>query len=347
MQVKNVIVEMKFGSHLYGTNDENSDLDFRGVFLPEVGDLLLGPTFKGSYTKTISNNTNATDGKNTSSDVDIEFYSLHYFLKLALEGQTVALDMLHAPQSAIIQSSHLWKSLVEQRSRFYTKNLKAFIGYARKQAAKYGIKGSRLAEARMVTRFLGKELHGYAPDAWQTRKLRDVWDQLPRGEHIHFIEEGNRSERAGANPLRMYQVCGKSFQETARLDYVLPILAKFVTDYGMRAQQAEQNKGIDWKAMSHALRAAYQVEELLRSSTMTLPSPIAPYLKAVKQGLMDFRLIQRDLEGTMERVEKLAAESDLPEKADYEFVKSFIHSTYGYGPDLDRGVFTDLSYDGG
>jgi hypothetical protein len=183
--------------------------------------------------------------------------------------------MLHAPQSVIIESSHLWDVLVEQRSRFYTKNLKAFVGYARKQAAKYGIKGSRLADVRRVTKFLEKTLER---TRWETTlKLRDVWDHLPKGEHIHFHEDVGKTEMDFT----------PKFQETARLNYVLPILAKFLTEYGVRAQQAEQNQGVDWKAISHALRAAYQVEELLQYGTMTLPSPLAPLLLSVKKGLMD------------------------------------------------------------
>ena len=329
MQIDNIIVKMTFGSHLYGTNGPDSDLDFKGVFLPKVGDLLLG-----ERCKSISNTTGDNERKNTSKDVDIEFYSLHYFLKLALEGQTVALDMLHAPSTAIIESSHLWDVLVEQRSRFYTKNLKAFIGYARKQAAKYGVKGSRLADVRAVVKWLSK--HTNNDRGW---KLRDFWTQLPEGEHIH---------KHGTDPqdLRMYQVCGKSFQETARLDYVQPILENFLLQYGKRAKEAEQNKGIDWKAMSHALRAAYQVEELLSSGTMTLPSPVAPLLIAVKRGKIDFKSVQRELEDTMERVEKLAERSTLPEKADAKFVKHFIHYAYGYDENLEGGVHTNLSYDG-
>lgn len=324
-----VIVKMKFGSHLYGTDGPDSDLDYKGIFLPKVGDLLLG----SFPVKSINNNTNATDGKNTSQDVDEEFYSLHYFLKLALEGQTVALDMLHAPQSVIIESNHLWDVLVEQRSRFYTKNLKAFVGYARKQAAKYGIKGSRLADVRRVVKFLSKYTGG-ADDRWSTMKLRDVWSHLPKGEHIKFIS--GASEKQDSMGLRMYQVCGKSFQETARCDYVQPILEAFLLNYGKRAQEAERNEGIDWKAMSHALRAAYQVRELLVDGTMTMPSPHADMLYAVKNGKIDFKSVQTELETIMEVCETLAERSELPERADHKFAKHFIHYAYGYDENMDR-----------
>ena len=37
-----VLVKMFFGSHLYGTTNENSDTDLKGVFLPNKRDILLG-----------------------------------------------------------------------------------------------------------------------------------------------------------------------------------------------------------------------------------------------------------------------------------------------------------------
>jgi len=316
-----VLVEMKFGSHLYGTDTPESDHDFKGVFLPTVESLILG-----EKTKSINTNTNATDGKNTSQDVDSEFYSLHYFLKLALEGQTVALDMLHAPQSAILKSSHLWDALVEQRSRFYTKNLKAFIGYAHRQAAKYGIKGSRLAEVRMVASFLEKSLNRLK---WNDNvRLNDVWDWLPKGDHIYF--HSGSSDKQDSTSLRMYEVVGKKFQETARLGYVLPILLRFISEYGERAQKAEQNEGVDWKALSHALRAAQQVKELFTYGTMTMPRPEAGLLLLVKQGKIDFKSVQEELESTMSEVEVLAERSELPEKADHKFVEHFILYAYDH-----------------
>ncbi len=318
MEIDNILVKMKFGSHLYGTDTPESDLDFKGVFLPDIGSLI-----QGERVKSINNSTGSGVVKNTSGDVDEEYYSLHYFLKLALEGQTVALDMLHAPQSAILKNSHLWEVLVEQRSRFYTKNLKAFIGYARKQAAKYGIKGSRLADVRRVVKFLSNYSGN---DAY---KLRDVWDHLPKGEHIKFLDSDMKH---APDLIRMYQVCGKSFQETARCDYVQPILEGFLQEYGKRARQAEMNEGIDWKAMSHALRAAYQVKELFTDGTMTLPSPHRHLLTAVKQGKIDFKSVQAELETVMGVVEALSERSELPTKADHKFAKNFLYYAYGHDP---------------
>lgn len=303
------IVKTVFGSQLYGTATAQSDTDYKGVFLPRRSDIILGRVPKSYNDMTKKNN----GLKNSSSDIDTEFYSLHYFIKLALEGQTVAIDMLHAAPQHLLETSEIWEQIVSERHRFYTKSLKAFIGYARRQASKYGIKGSRLDAAKSIIDMLIS-----IPS--QTR-LEMLWDKLPNGEHLHHIEPS-------PNSVRQYQVCGKKFQETQTAEYALSILTKFYTDYGKRAQQAAENKGIDWKAVSHAIRAAFQVKDLLTKKTITFPLEYAGLLLDIKAGKMDYTTEAAPLLDTlMDEVEALAAESSLPEKADHKFWENFIIRT--------------------
>ena len=88
--------------------------------------------------------------------------------------------------------------------------------------------------------------------------------------------------------MRQYQVCGKSFQESTTIGYVIPIIEKFYHDFGRRARLAAENKEIDWKAVSHALRAAYQTREILTENTITFPLRTADFLIEVKQGKLDY-----------------------------------------------------------
>ena len=300
------IVRIKYGSHLYGTETAASDTDYKGVFLPTKKQIFLG-----SIPKSYNNAKKKIRGqKNTAGDVDLEVYSLHYFIKLACEGQTVALDMLHAPRDMILESSDTWESIIANREKFYTKNLSAFVGYARKQAAKYGIRGSRLNAAQVLINLLLK--------CEQNEKLTTVWELLPVGEHMQFIENS-------INGIRQYQICGKIIQETQKVDYTLRIFKKFYLDYGHRAKEAARNKNIDWKAVSHALRAAYQVKQLLTENTIAFPLKEASFLKEVKQGNLRYvKEVAPKLELLMDEVEALSQKSKLPEKVDRIFWDSFI-----------------------
>lgn len=304
----NIIVKMKFGAHLYGTATPDSDLDYKGVFLPSKEQVLLG-RIPRSFNYTTGDN----ESRNTKEDTDIEMFSLHYFIQLACEGQTAAMDMLHAPEGMIMQKTGIWDFIVKNRRKFYTKNLKSFIEYARRQASKYGIKGSRLNAVFQVLEMLKKEE--------PSKKLRAIWDMLPRMEHCYDVPPG-------PNGMRQYQVCGKTFQESVTVEYVIPVLQKFYDEYGSRAKLAAENKNIDWKAVSHALRAAYQTREILTRNIITFPLKEAGFLMEVKQGKLDYLgEVAPALEEVMEEVEGLARESSLPGKVDEVFWESFICRT--------------------
>ena len=309
-----IIVKMKFGAHLYGTATPDSDVDYKGIFLPTKEQLLLG-----RIPKSHNYSTGREESRNTKNDIDIELYSFHYFIKLACDGQTVAMDMLHAPENMILQKSNIWAAIVKNKQKFYTKNLRSFIDYARRQASKYGIKGSRINAALQVLEILKKE------DS--SKKMREVWNQLPRVEHCYDVAPD-------PNGMRQYQVCGKSFQESATIGYVIPIVEKFYNDYGRRAKLAAENKNIDWKAVSHALRAAYQTKEILTENTINFPLRTADFLIKVKQGKLDYLSeVGPELETLMEEVERLAFASNLPETVDRKFWDQFICDT------LERELF--------
>lgn len=294
----NLLVRMRFGSHLYGTNTPASDTDYKGVYLPTRREAMLG-----RIPKTWTQNTkHGSAERNTAGDVDEEVYSLHYFLDLACQGQAVAIDMLHAPVPMLTQASLVWHELSARREAFYTKNLSAFIGYARRQAAKYGIKGSRLASARLVLEFL----RSLDPET----RLTTVWDALPTGEHIHFLP---------GDKCRLYQVCGKALQDTTRAKHYIPSLEAYVKEYGERARLAEENKGVDWKAVSHAFRAGFQIKAILTEGGFAYPLRDAPFLVRIKTGQVPYSAAGPMLEELVDECEALSAISTLPAKADRDW----------------------------
>lgn len=304
-----IVVLMEFGSHLYGTNTENSDKDYKGIFVPTLEQILLNNIPKSINMDTKKDNL----AKNTSEDVDCEYYSLHYFLDLACKGETAALDMLHSPNT--IQHNYIWKELTENKHRFYTSNLKSFVGYARTQAARYGIRGSRLNDAKKVIDFLADNFIDWIDTPTDEKMLimNDLWDNLPTGEHIFKHEADQKG-------IKMYEVCGRKIQHTAKITYAYDTIKKFHDNYGERAKKAAKNEGIDWKAVSHALRAAYQVKQILTEGRITFPLREANYLKKVKLGELSFlNEVQPQLEELMVEVEELSFDSVLPLKVDRSY----------------------------
>ena len=307
MDEKQLIVKVKWGSHLYGTSNEFSDEDFKGVYMPTLDDIFLQQVENSIQLGTKREKKEGE--KNTSKDIDFEVYSLKKFIDEACEGQTAALDILHAPKNMIIYEHPLWDEIVKRRERFYTKNLNSFVEYCRKQASKYGVKGSRLAVAKQVLEFCD-EMRNRSIIGEVKNNLSRFWNDLPEGEHII-------KHPPDVNGIRMYEVCNLKVGETASPKYLKSVIQKFYDKYGKRARKAEANEGIDWKAISHALRAAYQVKEIMTERTITFPLKEAKFLMEVKEGKYHYKNdIAPMLDQKMDDLEKLVKKSTLPDEVD-------------------------------
>jgi len=305
------IVKMKFGSHLYGTDTPESDTDYKGIVLPSKGDCVLN-----NIPKSINTTTGQNCSKNTKDDVDEEYYSLQYFMKLAAKGEMIVIDMLHAPENMLLESNGVWRALQANRSKFYTKNLAGYMGYIKKQTAKYGVKGSRLAAMSKVSEVLS--------EFDDNTVMREVWNKLPINDYCTYVLGGK------SNEIPMYEVCGKKFGDTIKVGYIRGIVNQMYSRYGERALLAEKNEGIDWKAISHAFRASEQLIEIYKTGDLKYPLKSADVITKMKTGGFHYKNdgIQEMLELNLSVVEALAADSDYPETFDETWANNFILNLY-------------------
>lgn len=316
------IVKTYFGSHLYGTSTQESDVDFKEIYVPHARDILTG-----NVKEHMSKNTNNTSSKNTKDDVDHELYSLKYFFKLAADGETVALDMLHTPQSLVVKSDlpDVWKYIQDNRSRFYTTNMKSYLGYVRKQASKYGVKGSRLAVLRQAL----KRSNEWGPyfDNGAVIRLSHMKNVLPVGEFASWVETEN--EKTGKQTF--YNLLDRKFQDTLTNKEFNATLVKLEENYGERARKAEANEGIDWKALSHACRGGLQLLEIYKTGDLVYPLQDAPFILDVKLGKHTFKTVQEFLEDIVVQVEQAseqAAKNGMQQKVDMSFWDDFLEQVY-------------------
>ena len=314
------IVQMKFGSHLYGTSTPESDTDFKGIYLPPLRDCILG-----TVSKNITTNTHKGGGKNTAEDIDSETFSLQEFIRLACKGETVAIDMLHAPADMIHTTSPVWEFLQKHRHLFYTKNMTAFLGYCRKQASKYGVKGSRLDAIRQVIYYLKNRHAETSLQVWW--KDSDSTLVAPRLPVIQGLAD---YETDVTSTIPLYVVCGRKFQATCKVGYVLDALMKIESTYGERARLAELNEGIDWKAVSHAFRVCYQLKHIYTEGELVFPLKECNFLRDIKTGKYHFKndSIGSKLGVLTDEVCALAEKSTYPQKTDLAFWQDWIVQVY-------------------
>lgn len=262
------IVEMKFGSVLYGTNTPASDTDFKAVHVPDGRAIVLH-----RFSDTLTRNTKSNNAeKNTTGDVDQESYTLGKFTKLLTEGQTVAMDMLFCPRDMYLGVPNwVWLTIQNNKHKFLTSKAASFVGYVKTQSNKYGIKGSRMATARAAVEMLTSAMARLGT----TAKLQDI-NGLLEGFvkcHDHASIDVLPSGHGDDKTILCFNVCGRKTQYPGSIKIAKECYERLFAEYGKRALQAETNQGIDWKALSHAVRVGRECIELLTTGHITFPRP--------------------------------------------------------------------------
>ena len=254
--------------------------------------------------------------------MDTESYALHRYLELLAQGQTVALDMLFAPPASwTVDPDALWYQVRTNTSRLLTKKSAAFVGYCRTQANKYGIKGSRVAAAKAAMEFFAAQPMLAKVGDYEA----ELNDQLCTDEHSLIVTQ----ETTPSRTEMYFECCNRkvAFGNTVKQAY--EVFTKIYANYGARAQLAETNQGIDWKALSHAVRVATEALELLGTGRITFPLPNAPEVLAIKLGLRPYTQVAERIEGLLVEVEAASSASTLPDKVDQEWIDDLVLEAYG------------------
>jgi hypothetical protein len=316
-----LIVEMRFGSHLYGTATPHSDLDYKAVYVPDARAILLQRVQPAVSLHPAKD----PGGKNAPGDIDREIFSLQRYLELLAEGQTMALDMLFAPDPAMtIEPAPLWREIQANAPRLVTRRASAFLRYCRQQANKYGLKGSRVAAARQAIDVLAAAEAAYGSAAKLSAAERDVTAFAATSEHAALVDLPMPSGQL----VRHLEVCGKKMPFTSSIKSAREIACRMVEEYGERALQAERNEGVDWKALSHAVRVGREAVEVFTTGRITFPLPCAAELLAIRRGEVPYDAVAATIEQLLADVEHAAATSPLPDEPDRGFIDDLVVRAY-------------------
>ena len=331
-----------YGSKLYGTDSPASDTDIRGVFVPSKRDLLLG-TWPQHYV--------FKPEKDTDEQVDEQYLSLHYFLKLLTQGETNCLDMFfsYTNKLASLVSSQVYEELIANKDKIITCNITKYLGYCKSQALKYSIKGDRIQNYESFMELidtcespssttLGEWLvHCRVMDS--AAPLGDAEDYFKNNVHVgrrFKITDNRLGDHAYLllcdNKERYIMVSGHLFPQNANINTTKDSIRKCLASYGQRAFNAAVDNGADYKALSHALRVAYQAQELLRTSTITFPltGSVLQTVREVKFKTteMTYEDIIDLIKVNIEIVENNLKTTTLPKQPDWGWINDFILQLY-------------------
>lgn len=301
-----------FGSKLYGTDTPSSDTDLKGIYLPSINDVVLG-----NIKNTLEYTTGNTESKNNLNDIDITLYSLQYFMELIKSGEVVAIDLLFSmfrPSTILYEEKPIIDYVRTNYEKLISKQSKRFVGYCFNQAAKYGIKGSRYGDLLSIHEYLLTIPNDNLP-------ISTIKDKIPTLQHVSIVQ---------VNGLDYVQILGKLHQINLLIYQLKYRIEKALDSYGHRTRTAFISQGVDWKALSHAYRVIYQMQQLATTNNIIFPLAIADKLRIIKTNT-DVALLQPildDIANLLEQVSTSVDESSLPDEVNTTFINEFILQTY-------------------
>lgn len=296
------------GSYAYGTNNENSDIDFRGITLQSTSDL-LGLTSFEQY-----------EDPNT----DTVLYGFNKIVKLLLECNPNTIEMLGLDEEQYLIKTGIGQELLDNKELFLSKRVaKSFGGYAGAQ-----LRRLQNAVARDTMQQQEREMHimnsvKNAMEDFQRRS--EAFDRgsmriyMDKAEHPEFDTEIFIDADYKHLPLRDYEG-------------ILGAMNSVIRNYdkiGKRNQKKDDNH-LNKHAM-HLMRLFMMAIDILEKKEIrTHRVNDLELLLAIRRGefMLDEHTFSKEFYDILADYEKkldvATAKSDLPDNPDLEKVGAFV-----------------------
>ena len=316
-----VIYITKYGSKLYGTDNPNSDTDYKGLFIPSKESVLLKKDIE--HYNFNSNNTNT---KNSKDDIDLQLFSIYKWFSLLKKGETGAIDILFSlfrEDTQVFNDPKYTLVLKENYRRFYNRNLHSFLGYCVGQSKVYNIRGERFNELHSFVEYFSELAKEHGAD-----KLESIYPLVKelfakhKYKYIKFVSAPTSRGSGEAKEGIYIEVLGKRFLGTVTIKYFLEKITDMEEQFGNRARASA--KGVDFKALSHAVRVIDEVEELIDDEFITFPLKNRLYVTSIKEGERTLEEVMDYIDQKLNVVQAKLENSSLPNRSDEVFIDELL-----------------------
>lgn len=309
LALKNLILKVRVGSHLYGTNTPESDEDFVGVFVPDTK-YLLGLHFdeeRGDIDRVGEVDLNIVskdaEGKNTKDAVDFRAYTLEKFARLSLENNPNILEILFVNPENIVFANDVGKQLLKWKYEFLSKNVKhRFLGYAFSQKHKMVIKLENYEKLL--------EAIDYIDHSTDKQFLLDI------EHHPIFVRKKDHVTIGDVNmPI------------TVTIKKAKKMLAARLAKFGSR-QELVSKYGYDVKFAMNLIRLLKEGQELLLTGDLKFPLKSRYLLSDIRHGKYSMSEVLSLADVIEKEVEGLYDTTELPHSPNRELVEKFVIDTH-------------------
>ena len=305
---KNLILLAYGGSYAYGMNNENSDVDIRGVAVRSAKEILTGQDFE----QVVETNTDTT------------IYSFNKIVKLLSNCNPNTIEILGLKPEHYFYKSEIGQMLLDHKDLFLSKvAVHSFGGYANTQLRRLENKSARLTSQAHQEENILKSIQFAEVD------FRQKFLTMPEDSIKLYID-------TAVNPDYESEIfMDANFSHYPLRDYhgMMNCIGEIVKSYakiGKRNEKAIEHNKLG-KHMAHLVRLYYMCFDILergevityreKEHNLLMDIRNGNYLDENRQVTSDFYGLVIDLE---RRLQYDKEHTELPEKPDYNKINEFV-----------------------
>ena len=298
----NIIMLGLGGSYAYGTYNENSDVDIRGIARNTREEILLGRDFE----------------QVVDIDTDTTIYSLTKIINLLTSNNPNTMEILGLEDEQLLYTSDLWEIVRQEKDIFLSKRVvHTFGGYASQQLRRLETKSARIAGQSR------KEEYIYSSIINAEETFKQNCAKLPDDSLRLFLDYSDKEEfekeifidvNVSHYPLRDFSSLISNYHQVVRT----------YDKVGVRNKKAIEHNRLS-KHMMHLVRLYHMAFDILENGIIKtyrdkdhdflMEIRNGKYLDENRQVLPEFYEIVEEYD---ERLKQDAKKSELPENPDRE-----------------------------
>jgi hypothetical protein len=337
------------GSHAYGTSLPTSDIDYAGVYIQPLEDI-LGFGYKEQI----------NDDKN-----DTVIYEIKRFLELVQSNNPNILELLNSPEDCILYKDPVFDEILKHKSDFITKVCaKSFAGYAIQQIKKakgqdkkqnwdkervtrktpidfcYFHFGSNsvplvdyLTKKGLDQRFCGLCKVPHSKDTYALyydfgAEETDGSDLYPKFGFRGIVFENSNDVRLSSIPKEAPFIGYVSYNKDGYTvhcdDYKSYQTWQENKNDARWVDVQSHGQKIDGKNMMHCRRLLEVAKEIAEGKGINVRRPNADYLISIRKGEVDLQTLIDNAENDIKEIDELFKNSNLPDKVEANLINNIL-----------------------
>lgn len=310
---KNMILLGLGGSYAYGTNNENSDIDVRGIATLSKSEILTGKDFE----------------QVTNNETDTTIYSFNKIIKLLTNCNPNVIEMLGLKPEHYIIETALGQALIENKTMFLSqKAFNTFGGYATAQFKRMENKCNRVVSQEDQEKHILKTINN------ASEEFSRMFCETPKESIKLYIDKSNHPD------FDTEIFCDINLKHYPLRDHkgMMMEMGQIISSYdkiGHRNAHAIENDKLG-KHMMHLVRLYLMCFDILEKGEINtyrekehdflMDIRNGKYLDENKQPIPEFYELVKEYE---KRLEYDKNNTFLPKEPDYKRINEFVESVNG------------------